>query len=515
MIGPVCVILLGCVLSLADDPELIAEFRRYYSNDKTPVQRREAVLNLADEDSLEATQALLEVFEDEEFLVRRAAINTVASYRDEAAARWLLDEVLLDRKRSRNKPLVAATAEALGGMQHDFALEALVDLLGHKDLGVRLGTISGLGRMGSASAVNPLVAKVMDPKTEDAVIIACLDALGRIGDGEGATPAVLWALAKPSKHVRLKAVASVQTLHLKAGVRPLIMIMADDPDPRVSEDAYEVLTAITLRKFEDDPARWIAWWDRNEKSFELPDLEKVAEALKTLAEQGSKYTAGVKSFENIQTKSDNIIFVIDVSNSMSEPFGDPERLKRSGREYKSLQRLEIVKEELINTIESLTDSTSFNIVAYATGVDVWKKKSARATILNRNNAKNWVEGLRPRGGAQAGFRERMGFNTGVSDEGRTNTYLALMTAFGEDVDARKPNAFVTKIKDPVDTIFFLTDGEPTAGKTVDMVEIREEVARVNAFRGVQIHVIYVGAFGGNDFKKLAHENDGVFVSIGG
>ena len=53
------------------------------------------------------------------------------------------------------------------------------------------------------------------------------------------------------------------------------------------------------------------------------------------------------------------------------------------------------------------------------------------------------------------------------------------------------------------------------GKTVDMYEIRREVQRVNAYRGVQIHVIYVGEFGGEDFEKLAHENHGVFVKIGG
>ncbi|MDG2149142.1 MAG: HEAT repeat domain-containing protein [Planctomycetota bacterium] len=515
MIRPFLAILIGFVLLAAGDSELVAEFRRYYGKDKSPVQRREAVLNLADENSLEATQVLLEVFEDDEYLVRRAAIDVVGDYRDEVSARWLLDEVLLDRKRSRNKELVACTAEALGGMQHTFASDALVDLLGHRDLGVRLGALAGLGSLGGSKVVSPIVALATDPGTEDAVVIACLNALGQIGDGSGGEPAVLVALQHSSKQVRLKAVASVEELHLKAGVRPLIMIMGDDPDPRVSEDAYEVLRAITLRKFEDDMDRWLAWWDRNEKSFEMPDLEKVAAALKTIAEEGTRYNAGAKSFENIQTKSDNIIFVIDVSNSMSEPFGDPERLKRSGREYKSLQRLEIVKEELINTIQTLSESTNFNVVAYATGVDVWKKKAARASILNRNNAARWVEGLRPRGGAAASFRERMGHASGVSDEGRTNTYLALMTAFGEDVDQRKPNAFVTKITDPVDTIFFLTDGEPTVGKTVDMVEIREEVARVNAFRGVQIHVIYVGAFGGKDFKQLADQNGGVFISIGG
>ena len=52
-------------------------------------------------------------------------------------------------------------------------------------------------------------------------------------------------------------------------------------------------------------------------------------------------------------------------------------------------------------------------------------------------------------------------------------------------------------------------------QTVDMVEIREEVRRVNAVRGVQLHVIYVGAYGGKDFRKLAEENGGVFVAVGG
>ena len=70
-------------------------------------------------------------------------------------------------------------------------------------------------------------------------------------------------------------------------------------------------------------------------------------------------------------------------------------------------------------------------------------------------------------------------------------------------------------KTPVDTVFFLTDGEPTVGRSVDMNVIRGEVRRVNQYRGVQIHIIYVGEFGGDDFEDLAHENGGIFVAIGG
>ncbi len=39
--------------------------------------------------------------------------------------------------------------------------------------------------------------------------------------------------------------------------------------------------------------------------------------------------------------------------------------------------------------------------------------------------------------------------------------------------------------------------------------------RPDAVPGLQIHVIYVGEFRGEDFEKLAHENGGVFVAIGG
>ena len=502
---------------LAPDEELVAEFLRYYGKDKSPVQRREAVLNLAEADSLSATKALVEAFEDEEFLVRRAAVEVVAGFRTEESARWLVEGVLEDRKLSRNKELVASVAEALGGMGFDLALDPLVALMENRDLNVRLGALAGLGRLGEAGrgAVPTLVARVQTGKLDEVETVATLAALGAIGDAEGANPAVLTGLGHESKHVRLAAIAEVERLRLKDGVRPLIMMMGEDPDTRVQEDAYEVLKVLTLRSFDDSVEAWLRWWDRNETRFELPDLEKVAEAKKLLAEQGSRYSVGAKSFQDIQTKSENIVFVIDVSQSMSEPFGDPERLKASGREYSSLQRLEIVKEELINTVEALTETTNFNIVAYATDVDIWKRKAVKASVLNRSNARGWIEALKPKGGQQANFRQRMGHLDRQSDEGKTNTHLALMTAFGEDIDDRKSNAFVTKITDPVDTIFFLTDGEPTVGKTVDMSEIREEVKRVNAFRGVQLHVIYVGAFGGDDFRKLAEDNGGVFVSIGG
>ncbi|MFT7463503.1 MAG: HEAT repeat protein [Pseudohongiellaceae bacterium] len=503
-------------LVIDDDAALVSEFRVYYGKDKNVDQRRQAVLTLEGIDSLGAVMALTAALEDEDYLVRRATVNVLSALSNAEGARWLIDEVLESRKLSKNKILVAGVIEVLGGMGHDFARESLVGYLEDRDLGIRLGAIGGLGRLGSEIAVLPLTEHVREADPEPAEVIAVLGALSQIDPGEKALPAVLLGLSHLDKSVRLAAVKSTLDLRLKGAVRTLITMIDGDVDPRVSEDAFEVLQTLTQRKFEDDSTIWLKWWDRSGPAFEMPDLKKLAEAKKRLAENGSAYGKGKSSFQGIETKSENIVFVIDVSKSMEEPFGDPERLARTGREYKSLQRLAIVKEELINTIQSLPESTGFNIVAYATEAELWKRRASKANVLNKNNASTWVGKLKPAGGDGAGFRARMGLSADSASKGQTNTHLALMTAFGEEVDdKKKSNAFVTSTKDPVDTIFFLTDGEPTVGKTVDMSEIREEVRRVNAYRGVQIHVIYVGAYGGKEFRLLAEENGGVFVSVGG
>jgi hypothetical protein len=509
-------LLLSALVPVPDEAaELVAEFRRYYGKDRSPEERREAVLTLKGIDSLEGAKVLMAPLEDEEFLVRRAAVETLGVMRRLDVATWLAIDVLEDRKLKKNEVLVAGVVEALGSMGHGLAREPLEALVTDRRLVVRLGAIAGLGSLGDEASIPVLTQQMAD--SEPAILIACLDALSVIDGGEASASAVDRGLKHPDKTVRLAAVRAVQSLRLKSGLRPLMEMLDGDLDPRVSEDAYDVVLLLTQRKYPDQTQPWINWWDRTESRFTMPDLEAIMAAKERIAVEGGRYARGGKTFQGIETKSENIIFVVDVSKSMEESFGNPERLAATGRTYDSLQRLAIVKEELINTVDSLEDTTVFNIVAFASDVESWKRRPAKASILNRNNAKSWVGDLEPKGGGGAGFRARLGFSAEEASEGQTNTHLALMTAFGEEVGGKKKGgkSFVTKSTSAVDTIFFLTDGEPTVGETVDMAEIREEVRRVNAYRGVQLHVIYVGAYGGTDFRKLAEENGGVFVAVGG
>jgi hypothetical protein len=177
-------------------------------------------------------------------------------------------------------------------------------------------------------------------------------------------------------------------------------------------------------------------------------------------------------------------------------------------------------------------------MAFATDVKPWKKDPVKANVLNKAAAIDWVNKLHPLGLTTGGtpFDVQVGQATQENSEGATNTFLALMTALGVPEQglggtgsgSSKPKVSTgsgpggavgfetqTPLHNAYDTIFFLTDGEPTVGKTVDMFEIRREVRRVNQYRGVQIHVIYVGEVGGQEMSDLAHENGGVFVKIGG
>jgi HEAT repeat protein len=499
--------------TLDEESDLIAEFKRFYSKDRSPQERLEAITVLKGIDRPAAARALLEALEDEDFVVRRRAIDVLSMHRQEETARLLMEEVLLERKLAKRTVLRGGAAEALGGMGHAFAYDALAALLTERDANLRLAGIAALGALGNAQACAALSVLAADP--DGATAVAAINALVRINSAQGAEAAVVAALRHDDWRVRARAIGGVVSLRLKPGVRGLIELLRDEQG-RLAGDAVQALKTVTLRDFGDNPQAWADWWNQTESRFEMPDHEKVRAARERAAREGTRYTTGKKQFLGLETRSENILFVIDVSGSMEIPFGDPDRLKAMGREYSSLKRLEIVKQELIFTIQELPDSTSFNILSFAKDVSAWKKLPARANVLNKNNATTWVQRLKPLGGQAAGFRAQTGLEINNADEGATNTHLALLTALGEDVKQSPGAGFVTDAaKSPLDTIFFLTDGEPTVGKTVDMTVIREEVRRVNEFRGVQIHVIFVGEFGFEDFEKLARENGGLFVAIGG
>jgi hypothetical protein len=164
--------------------------------------------------------------------------------------------------------------------------------------------------------------------------------------------------------------------------------------------------------------------------------------------------------------------VIDISGSMIESMYGHYVGKRGAA------RIDVARQELQQAIENLEEGALFNIFAFSNGVARWQKEGVGINnAQSRAQAHEWVERLGASGG--------------------TNVYDAMQMAF-EDPD--------------VDTIFVLSDGEPSVGTVIDPYGIRKDVASWNEHRQIRIHTI---AIGGNleILEWLAKDSGGRYVEM--
>jgi hypothetical protein len=208
------------------------------------------------------------------------------------------------------------------------------------------------------------------------------------------------------------------------------------------------------------------------------------------------------------------MFVIDVSASMALGAVQAERLPTGEQP----RRIDVVKQELVRAIEELPPYAEFNILTFATGVAEWKPGLTVASKANKRAAVRWVEKLDAVAGASQAqhiqVREPVtpAQLSGLLDleGGRTNTHAALMQALG--VAGR--GAFDKSYGVSLDTILFLSDGEPSHGEVIAPDDIVREVTRANRLRRIAIHTIAIGEFNKDFMEELARRNGGVFVDLG-
>jgi HEAT repeat protein len=493
------------------DEELVLEFKEFYGRNRSVRERIEAVMVLNGVDSLAATMALSVVFDDEDFTVRQAAIESIGSFEGADSANFLI-ETFITNKREKKIFRKASAAEALGLMGVELAVPPLVEMFKKtKEWELKRSVAVALGRIRSEEGIPVLIALVSDK--DPTLRVVSLDALAEVNMPELTKEVILGAMEGDSSwQVRASAINAVRKMRFKDGIQPLIERLREE-EGRLRGDAYEALKEITFNNYDDDPDIWQRFWDRARETYEVPNYDKVMAERKKRDRQGTRYSTAGAQFMGIPTKSKRIIFVIDISGSMETQVVEIERFRADGKDYDSFQRLEIVKTELINTIQGLGKGVEFNILAFATKLKWWKKRLVGGNILNRNSAVKFVGNLKPLGGAAAGFRSRAGFGAASLEEGKTNTFAALMAALGEPEES-EGKSYTRHSSWTVDTVYFLSDGSPTVGKVIDQDEIRAEVKRVNSVRKIVLHTIAIGDFRKNFMKALAKDNNGVYVDLG-
>jgi HEAT repeat protein len=491
--------------SLEQKLEMVKEFKRFFRKFTEPAQRVEAVLSLERADCPDAVEVLLPIIDHKEPDVARAARYVISNFREPATFARMLEELPEMKDRDKRALLFGILADAKqqklrGVMQIIWDDDKRLNFQERYQM-ARAFTHVGIGEQ------KDILLALLDDKSWE-IQVAALDSI-KANNFKEAGKAVVPKLQDKTWQVRAAAIDCLSILREIDAVSPLIeMLKTED---RLKVDVAEALFRITTRDFALNYEMWRRNWDMmmGMKNFRLPTDKEVEEAEKKRKEYAAMYKdqPGGKSFAKIPTHSTRVVFIIDVSASMNDMVVDRDKFPG----HDSFKKLDIVKQELINTINSLDGNTWFNIISFATKVDSWKKWLTPGNVLNKASAISYVKRLKPMGIAGPG-----GFGGGADGSGKTNTHAALMRAF--DFDPAKDVVITGKNNKKtlqLDTIYFLTDGRPSIGKFVDSEDILQAVREVNEVRKIVIHCISIGEFEAAFLKRLASENGGVFVNLGG
>ncbi len=244
----------------------------------------------------------------------------------------------------------------------------------------------------------------------------------------------------------------------------------------VEKSIADALRTATKQTWGDSHDDWVTWWNEASSTYES-EKEKAAKANPEGGEAAKN--GGGTEFYGIKTYSKRIVFILDISGSMQEPAA-----------YDGKTKIEVAKAELIRAISSLPKDAAFNIIFYSTDFEVWKKKLVVAQAKVKKEAKAYVASKNAGGG--------------------TNIYEPLVKVF--DIAGRgSRDAGYAEVA--LDTIFFLSDGQPTAGRITNPEDILKKVLSLNSLRKIKIHTIGVGRGHDRQFMKLlADRSGGTYVA---
>ncbi len=463
--------------------------------------RAEAARILVDRTGSKAVPTFLELMKKRDVTpedLRAAMARLIVDLGDEATDKRLAK--MLGRGKPHEKVFVL---QATAKNADPRVVAAVRKQLADESLDVRRAACAVLGERRDRDALPELRAMLQKPRTPDDLRLAleaitaiegtssawlkelagftthadrevrnaAIEVIGRARD-KRQLDALLTALAHDDWSTRLVAVDALQSLRHKQGVAALVARIGVEQG-RLKRRVADALWQLTAQPFEQDEAAWQGWWAEAGAKFEVVSERELdqAERARELRRLTARTTASAQFF-GIQVESRRVVFVVDVSGSMIESMYGRYVGKRGAT------RIDVAKQELKQAIAGLEPGTLFNVLAFASSVVGWQKQGVVAyDDASRAAVFEWID--------------RLGAN------GATNLYDSLKLAFADP---------------DVDTIFVMSDGEPTNGEVIDPHRIRLDVAFWNAHRKIKVHTI---AIGGNleVLEWLARDAGGTYLQL--
>jgi HEAT repeat protein len=353
--------------------------------------------------------------------------------------------------------------------------------------GTRLRSLSILASVPCAPAQAAL-REALAGERDPAAIARTLEDLALLGDRAIVDDLLGTYLDHEAWIVQTAAAHSLAALREKRGI-PAMIERLGAAQGRLATDLREALCSLTGQDFHHNVELWQSWWKEHGDNFEVPPLEEADRVTAELSK-----AAGV-TFFGIHTTSQRVLFILDLSGSMSwsmvprgNPTDDPNQppdLPRGGE----ISRLTAAKRDLGRAIGGLRDDARFNLVLYASDVWTWQDKMVVMEDSTRVAVRDYVDSLKANGGTNIYGALKLGLELAGADG-------------GDEWSAPE-----------IDTIFLLTDGRPSVGVTTDREQILDFVRELNQSAGIVIHTI--GLSGAQDaylLSKLAEQNGGTYAS---
>jgi len=505
--------ILAAPASAQTDPT-VKDFKRYFKKAKETVERVEFVRSLEKIDDPGVAIELLKVLKDKEPAVAAAAAEVIGQL-PSPEARMPLQVIVEKGKPSEQLgPILRCAAK---GKWTEF-LPLLRPHLAHKEDGVRLWAVRAVGNMQDDESL-PVIVELAGSDPNPLVRVASIESIVQMGEQQVALclPPLIASLQDPDTSVQVAGCLALRVIRHKDAIPALIDTWLNGQG-LVLQHIYPTLLEITDLQFGADAEQWQRWWVNAEERFEIPSEEKLAERRDARAKTAALYVPkeGSAAFAGISTPSREVVFVIDISGSMEDSVLERDKFREAG--HSRFTKMDILKKELTAAIGGLGDNVFFNVHAFASNVDSWRKDLVPANALNKRSATEFVKKLKPIGGSAAQERASAGLSGSANvAAGRTNTYAALMAGLG--VHDEKVALAVTRddsieIDGNGDTMFFFSDGLPTVGALVDTDEILDAVRAFNEFRRIAIHAVAIGDFKKTWMRRLAEQNSGQFADLG-
>ena len=341
---------------------------------------------------------------------------------------------------------------------------------------IRRAAAETLGRLAAVAAV-PALTTALAAEKIDNPRIAQVDALRSLLQGRAdadprlfraAIGAVCSGLGRGSWRSELALVQFLRQVRSADAIPPLLDALERALGKRTDQSAtsgslvgaiHEALLDLTgFYAPADKPAAWREWWRTVRDGFTLPPSKQEREL--TADAKVPKGQRTVTSFFGIPVSGSRVVFVLDVSRSMSFPFG-------TGTEQSRSSRLDEARRELLLAVKGLPPATRFNLILFSTDQRSWKPDLVPATEAMKSEFQGFVERIQPEAG--------------------TNLFAGLDHALGIK-SAQPGDRYATN----VDEVILLSDGAPSVGAVVRTDEILRLITETNRYARVTIHTVFIG-----------------------